>query len=137
MYLIKNVLIALDGSETSEKILIFSLDLLENQSVRIVIIGIIKNSLIRPLIAPIEPMTYHRFMGKPTFVKSSWLKMEESLIEILLKNTKTWPCMKIEVKIAEGQKFNVIRKIAKKEKIDHTIMGYTRPRGIKKKFEKP
>lgn len=118
----KKILVALDGSQKSDKALDFALDLAEKYSAEI---------LLYSAIPPISSIISAVYPSSDKYYAVSKARHEQVLEDALKKAKKLQPNLNILTKLAEGRPADKIIETAKLEKSDLIIVGDRGLGGIK------
>ncbi|MFQ6125142.1 MAG: universal stress protein [Candidatus Heimdallarchaeota archaeon] len=110
----KKILVALDGSQKSDRAFDFALDLAEKYSAEILIFSVV------PLIPSIISAVYP---GSDKYYAASKARHEQVLQDTLKKAKNLQPNLNILTKLAEGRPANKILETAKLKKSDLIIVG--------------
>lgn len=121
----KKILVALDGSQKSEKALDFALDLAEKYSAEILLFS---------TVPPISSIISAVYPGSDKYYAASKARHEQVLEDALKKAKKLQPNLNILKKLIEGRPADKIINTAKLEKYDLIIMGDRGLGGIKEFF---
>jgi nucleotide-binding universal stress UspA family protein len=113
--LIKNILVAVDGSDCSYHALDFALDLARKYSAKILVLTVVP-----PVFLPISSLN----VMKSKAVEEVTIELENSFKAILSKaNEKAKKQVNVLTRLGHGSPDEVIIKTAKSEKIDMIIVG--------------
>ena len=129
--MIKKILVAIDGSEQSDKALDFALDLARNYSAEIVLINVLSPSLIS--------YVYNSRMFVPNVDYSNYLNQisngHERLLSKALDKAKNFQeTLKVSKELVEGRPAEKIVETAKKGMFDLIVVGSRGLSGFKEIF---
>ncbi len=124
--MIKNILVALDGSENAEHALDFALDLAEKYSANVLLISVYHHVYYPISVDPTFSQT--EFIADLDSQKAYYVKV---LSEALKRANKEKPKLKISTKLVEGRPADQIVENAKNENSDIIVMGSRGLGGIK------
>jgi nucleotide-binding universal stress UspA family protein len=130
----EKVLVALDGSELSNKALTFALDIAKKCSASITLYTVIPRTTVpvTPIPAAIGPGVAPTIMAD--YTKAIREGHEKMLKENLEKAKKDHPDLKIDAKMGDGRPAETIVRASKEGNYDLIIMGSRGLSGIKKVF---
>ena len=128
--MIKNILVALDGSKSADKALDFALDLAEKYSARIVLISVFEPLSVSVVASGMgfSPIQLSRHIDGLRDFRKNILK------EAVNKAKKFKSGLTISKKLIEGRPSDKIVETAKEEKIDLIVIGSRGLGGIKEFF---
>jgi len=130
--MINKILVPIDGSEHSDRVLNYALDLAEKYSAEIKLL-----SVAQPVVAT-GPMFLTQPMLSPAstaiYVKEIEAAHEKMLAEAFKKAKETKPNINISKQLVNGRPADKIVEIANEEKFDLIVMGSRGAGGIKEFF---
>ncbi len=127
--LINKILVPIDGSIHSDKVLEYALDLAEKYSAEILIFSVAQTYVTTGPMLVNQPMSPIETPG--VYVSSIEIAHKKVLEEALKKSKKVNPDLNISAKLVNGRASDEIVKIAKEDKFDLIVMGNRGLGGIK------
>lgn len=124
--MIKKILVALDGSEPSNRALDLALDLAEKYSAKLELVSVIHEV---KMTLPSSPSTVI-----VDYLKEIRNVHSKILSESLKRAKENKPNLKVSTKLIEGHPADTIIKVAEEGKFDLIIMGARGSGGIKRLF---
>lgn len=128
--LIKKILVALDGSEPSDKALDYALDLAAKYSANLVLLSVVPHVIV-PMVHPTIEVSTIPPVSVITYSEKLKAQHEKVLSEALKKAKKVQPNLKVSTKLVEGRPADKIVETAKKGNFDIIVMGSRGLGGIK------
>jgi nucleotide-binding universal stress UspA family protein len=130
--MIRKIIVPIDGSENSDRAIIYAVDLAEKYSAEIKLL-----SVAQPVVA-IGPLYSIQPILSPTnttiYVKEIENAHKKMLEKALKKAEEAKPTIKISKQLVNGRPADKIVEIANKEKFDLIVMGSRGTGGIKEFF---
>jgi nucleotide-binding universal stress UspA family protein len=132
--MIDKILVALDGTESSEKTLDYAIELTEQLSAKLSIMSVIPSENMPPVIVPFGFVPAFPPASIANISKQLSKKYEEYLTKKLVEKEETNPDLDITAKLAEGKPAETIIETAEIEDFDLVIVGDKNVSSLKKLF---
>ena len=131
---LKNILVALDGSSHANNALTFALDLAEKYDATIEVLSVLHNTHFPIVIDPINPIEAFSAEILLECMKAQKAQYEELLSQTTMQINKEHPQLKVTTTLKEGRPADKIIETAKEGDHDIIVMGNRGLGGIKQLF---
>ena len=123
-FYIKKILVALDGSESSDKALGYALDLADKYSANIELLSVVNiDSRVYSLIPSIEGEKLVSLAVMDTYVTRVKASHKRVLSKALEQTKRKVPTLHVSAKLMEGRPAEKILEVAEEENFDMIVMG--------------